>query len=200
MTCEFGFVFLVAKERRVTMSVSDLELIELIKGGDAAAFGVFDERWRPVIFGVLCGLLSCPEQADDLSQETMIRAWTKIGSYDSNYEVSRWLIRIAKNCMIDYLRSESSRLKCHQRSYVDMDESFSYKDEYFTGELSEVVRRELEGLPASLRESCVLRLQGKNLEEISVEVGVPLRTVQSRMRLARERLVVSSKLREYVGV
>ncbi|MCR5856421.1 sigma-70 family RNA polymerase sigma factor [Mesorhizobium sp. J428] len=125
--------------------------------------------------------------AEDLVQETMLSVWRKASYYDpARAGASTWVFTIARNLRIDHLR--------RQRNPADLppdpeDMPPSMEEALLGAEREWRVRKALSGLSAE--QQTIIRLSyysEKSQSEIAGELGVPLGTVKSRIRLAMNRL------------
>jgi RNA polymerase sigma-70 factor (ECF subfamily) len=126
-------------------------------------------------------------QADELAQETMLTVWRKAERFDpSRAAASTWIFTIARNLRIDQLR-RGTRLP--DDYYPGEEPVASPGDEYFAREREEKISAALKLLPGD--QADVVRLSF--FEEIphpviAAQLGIPLGTVKSRLRLAMSRL------------
>lgn len=79
------------------------DLVAAACAGDRVAFGTLVEGYRRELRAHCCRLLGSPDDADDMVQETFLRAWRKRGTYQARSTFRAWLYRIATNCCVDHL-------------------------------------------------------------------------------------------------
>ena len=132
------------------------------------------------------GLVSGGEQADDLVQDTLERAWSKYSVWQKRGEVRAWMFGIMHNLFVDRVRSRRAR---PEDSAGDELPEVSDRARQFDHLEIRDLDRVLQRLPPDLRE--VLLLVG--VEELSYQdvadvLGVPIGTVMSRLSRARERM------------
>jgi RNA polymerase sigma factor (sigma-70 family) len=160
----------------------DVLLVEQVRRGDADACHRFFQEYYPDIHRYLLWLTERPEVAEDLTQETIVRAWRHLDTFDDRASLRTWLHRIAHREFLRFLRS--------QRAQAPLDEVAEAADLRTAGwteavELREVVRR----LPAEEAAVIVLYyLQGYDCQEIAQIVGAPVSTVKYRLLVARSHL------------
>ena len=82
----------------------DSEIIEQCQRGDTGAFREVVQKYQPLIYSLSLKMLADMEEAKDIVQETFIRAWQSIGSFDGRYSFSTWLYTIASRLCIDRIR------------------------------------------------------------------------------------------------
>jgi RNA polymerase sigma-70 factor (ECF subfamily) len=132
------------------------------------------------------GLVAGREQADDLVQDTLERAWSKYAMWKERGEVRAWMFGIMHNLFIDRIRSQRVRPEDSVGDDLpEVPDRAQQMDRLEVRDLDRVLQR----LPPDLRD--VLLLVG--VEELSYQnvadvLGVPIGTVMSRLSRARERL------------
>ena len=143
-------------------------------------------------------------EAEDLTQETFIKAFNALSSFNSEYAFSTWLYKIAVNNSIDHFRKK--RLKtCSLDSPIEAKDGPLRREFPDTGsgpesgliskEQSSQIQNAIDALPDKYRLAIILRhSQDKSYEEISQVLNIPLGTVKVRIFRAREML--KKKLRE----
>jgi RNA polymerase sigma-70 factor, ECF subfamily len=87
---------------------SDRELVEAARGGDAEAFGVLVRRHQRRIFRLTAHLLRSPAEAEDVTQETFVRAYGALARFDGRSEPFTWIYRIAVNLSLNVIRSRKN--------------------------------------------------------------------------------------------
>jgi RNA polymerase sigma-70 factor (ECF subfamily) len=90
-------------------SASDRELVERARGGDADAFGVLVRRHQKRIYRLAAHLTKSAAEAEDVTQETFVRAYQAISRFDGRSEPFTWLYRIAVNLSLNHIRSAKSK-------------------------------------------------------------------------------------------
>ena len=80
--------------------------------GDAEAFAGAFEALRPTVYAVAARLVG-PDDADDVTMETFLRAWQAVNQFNGRASLKSWLYRIAHNCAIDALRRRKRRREVH---------------------------------------------------------------------------------------
>ncbi|HMA33388.1 MAG TPA: sigma-70 family RNA polymerase sigma factor [Chloroflexia bacterium] len=166
----------------------DVAIIERARQGDADAFAAIYEYYSTAIHRYAYRMLGNPEQADDLTQETFIRAYQSLSRLDQDPNLSAWLYRIASNACLDALRRRQRITWLPMLDRSERDAEFTTDD--FAPQVVEadVVRRVLAEMPAPLSMTLVLRSsEGFSCEEIAEIMNVPKGTVFSRLARAREQ-------------
>jgi RNA polymerase sigma-70 factor (ECF subfamily) len=141
--------------------------------------------YRPALRSYAAGLLGSAADADDLVQETLLRAWRYRATYRSDTSLKGWLFRILKNEFI----STRSR----PRPIEDVDGRLAAKMQApekgeWTVEVEDTLAA-LERLPPVSREALILVAEGKSYDEIATICGCAVGSVKSRVSRARRRLL-----------
>src|SRR5580658_846719 len=89
------------------MSYGEDTALEQARGGDSDAFRVLVERHSTAVFRLAYRMTGNETDAEDMVQETLLRAWRQIRRFDGRASFSTWLHRICANCAIDFLRSRN---------------------------------------------------------------------------------------------
>ena len=180
------------------------KLIQSALEGDQNACSDIVERFRSQIYCFIFRMVKNKAEAEDLTQETFIKAFNALSSFNSEYAFSTWLYKIAVNNSIDYFRKK--RLKTYSINTPiqaqDGDLHREFEDTALGPEhglLSQEKRLQIQSaidsLPEKYREAILLRhTLDRSSEEIAAELHVPLGTVKVRIFRAREML--KKKLRD----
>jgi RNA polymerase sigma-70 factor (ECF subfamily) len=160
----------------------DKWLVQRILSGDKAAGEQFVIEHYEAIFRFLRNLTGNKEDAEDLTQQTFLRAWEALPSFRGDSSLSTWLHSIAYREYTHWLRS--------RREFVPLDEIVDMPDEQANQNLEAVLLRwAIYRLDPEHREVFVLYyVQGFSVNEIAKIIGVPAGTVKSRLFFARQKL------------
>lgn len=179
---------------------ADIDLIRQVQAGDTAAYDELMQRYARSVYKVTYAMMRSHADADDMAQETFIRAFRSIDRYDATWRFYTWLRRIAVNvCLNELKRRNRFRLVPLPQSDGDA-ESVDVPDPNPTA-VDSTLRRDLDAallkLPDDQRTVFVLRVNEEmSYNEISELLGIPVGTVMSRLNRARTRL--RELLREYL--
>jgi len=163
----------------------------IAKTRDRRAFGEIFEYYGPRVKAFLMSRRMAAHEADELAQEVMLTVWNKAHLYAAEKaSVSTWIFTIARNRMIDLRRSEGRKAgldihdpALHPAAEPQPDETLARSDE------DRAVAAALKELPKE--QSDILRLsfmEGHSHHTIAARLDLPLGTVKSRIRLAKDRL------------
>jgi len=166
--------------------------------GDEAAFEWLLTRYKRGIYNLIYQMIKDHEETRDLVQETFIKAFNSLSSYNRTYSFSTWLYKIAYNHCIDAIRKKKLKtlpldrpikLKEGEVQPQIPDESSSPEKSLIYKESREQIRAIIDSLPPGYREVIVLRhREERSYEEISQILHIPLGTVKARIFRAREMM------------
>lgn len=132
--------------------------------------------------------------ADDVTQEVLIRIWKNIGQFNI-LAAKTWIMKTTHNLCIDYLRKRNSDYSKNPFSVEDVSEFIENKDEQnpmlkVEGEITELkIKESIKILPESLKSVFVLyELQNMKYKEISKTLDMPINTVKVYLLRARKQL------------
>ncbi len=160
------------------------------KGQDREAFARLHSFFAPRLAAFLSRAGLSPAQTEDIVQETMFAVWRKAALYNpAQGRVSTWVFVIARNLRVDHLRRKANRETLPLDDWDQIDDSPTGEDGVLAAERERKVRSALALLT---REQLQILQQAYFAEKpqsaIARELGVPLGTVKSRVRLALARL------------
>jgi len=163
----------------------DIELIKKLQAGDKNALYPLYDKYSAAIYGVI--LRICKEEglAEDLLQETFIKVWQKIGSYDVvKGRFYTWVYRIAKNTALNELRKKELLIQKDDLSVYTHRTTDEAPIEHITK-----LKGSLKGLEPHHQEALELvYFRGYTHGEAHEEMGVPLGTFKSYVRQAIKKL------------
>jgi RNA polymerase sigma-70 factor (ECF subfamily) len=174
--------------------VTDAELVEQARRGDAAAFGVLVERHQSAVIRAARAVCRTPEEAEEVAQEAFVNAWRKLGTFRGDAQFKTWLLTIAWRHALTRRESVWRRMRrfvsSDREDYVEPILPIrSAEQQLVDRALVEEVRRAVDALPRKLREPLLLAAGGScTYEEMSAMFGVPSGTLKWRVKEARDRL------------
>ncbi len=174
------------------MGDDDRDLVRAALAGEARAFEVLLDRYKARIFSYVLRLVKNRADAEDLTQETFIKAFKGLASYDPSRPLISWLFRIAHNSVVDLSRKQRTTtvsLDADENPPEIEDGSLSLEAAAEKRSDEELVERLLRALPEIYREVMILRhKEGLEVAEIARIAQVPVGTVKARLFRAREAL------------
>lgn len=167
------------------MEQSDASLVEQCLAGRQEAFAGLVRRHQSAVYNLAVRWVSDGDEAADLAQETFVRAYRKLRTYDPGYAFRNWLLTICANLAKNRYRSEDRRRKAqeaHAELYPRTPES---PDAWHN-----TVRGTLAAMPENLRIPLVLKhVEGLSYEEVSTVLGIGVSAAKMRVKRARDELV-----------
>ncbi len=154
------------------------------------------------IYSYSCFMLKNRLDADDVTQEVLIRIWNNLDKFDYGSAKS-WIMKTTHNLCLDYLRRRKVNLQ--RELIVDESEGVQIRDPYYLSDPEISTRRELlkerigaaiESLPEMLRDIFIMyEIQGFKYKEISETIKIPLNSVKVYLLRARRKL--QEELKEF---
>lgn len=165
----------------------DQELIAGSLTGDRNAYGTLVLRYRALVVSVAYRVCGDRAMAEDVAQETFIRAWEKLDTFRPDGNWRGWICRIATNLTIDALRRQNPSVDITHATAASPDAQPEQR--VLEVERTTAVRLAILKLPVHARSALVLReYEGLSYTEIAEVLDIPLGTVKSRLNDARRRL------------
>lgn len=182
----------------------DEALVDRARRGDADAFGALVLRHQDAVFRVVRRTSRVdPARAEDLAQETFLRAYRALDRFRGQCSFANWLFRIATNLTINRVTTVAARAERRAISLESSSRSGDREDPMDPAdktvrapeasmereELKQALDAALERLPDDFRVAVVLRdVEGLEYEAIAEVLEVPIGTVRSRLHRGREAL------------
>jgi RNA polymerase sigma-70 factor, ECF subfamily len=163
-------------------------------GGDLRAFERLVERHRDVVFRVIARLLDDDAEAEDLTQDTFLRAFHRLERYRGDAPFRSWLLRIAHNTAVTYV-TQSGRVAAHPMDVAGEEaagavEAGSPAEQLERRERRQRLDKKLKGLGRAHRTVLVLRdIEGLSYEEIARITDSPVGSVKGRLHRARSEFI-----------
>jgi RNA polymerase sigma-70 factor (ECF subfamily) len=152
------------------MSPDDAAAVALARGGDEDAFRVLVERHSRNIFRLAYRMTGRPEDAEDVVQETFVRAYRQLSRFEARSNFATWLYRIGFNCAIDYMRARHHRESAEPQETLEQFSSVggpTVDDLVYAGEIGGRVQEALGGLSPQERAAFLMRhYHGCSIDEI----------------------------------
>ena len=182
---------------------TDRELVDQARGGDAGAFGLLVRRHQKRIFRLAFHLVRSGAEAEDVTQETFVRAYQALGRFDGRSEPFTWLYRIAVNLSLNTIRARKPTRDSTSSDDPRVEGLLRETRLTFGGDpatasqqrqLAAALCDGIDALSDTLRTTLILVcIDGTAHEEASKILGCPEGTVAWRVHEARR------KLREYLA-
>jgi RNA polymerase sigma-70 factor (ECF subfamily) len=183
-------------------ALTDQQVVLLARGGREAAYRELIRRYERPVFALLFRMVRDRELAEDLSQETFVKALNAIESYRPEFKFSSWIFKIANNAAIDHLRRrELDTLSLDGSPHAETPEAMqatalqigarqeSPLDAVEARELGGAIEAAIGRLRPEYRSCILLRhVEGRAYEEIAEILNLPLGTVKTYIHRARNEL------------
>lgn len=176
----------------------DRDLVVRARAGDEEAFRSIVETHQRRVYGVALRMTRSPDAADDVAQESFVRAYRSLSSFELGRPLGPWLTKIAVNLSINRLKArreesleaavEPDGGRKFPEPAADSVESDPMRS-LLSSELERALSRALDALPAEQKAAFVLKVEeGMQYDEIAEMLSVSPGTVMSRLSRARAKL------------
>jgi len=172
----------------------DAVLVRKAQQGDMDAFESLVRKYQQRVYALCRRLTGAHQSADDLAQETFIKAYYALERFDTQWPLYPWLRRIALNTGLNYLKARKRERPLLEGTLGGRRTPFSApadgpEEQLERAEFEARFERAVASLPADQRSVFVLRFQeSMSYEEISRTLDLPIGTVMSRLNRARQKL------------
>jgi RNA polymerase sigma-70 factor (ECF subfamily) len=170
----------------------DADLVARLQQRDAQALAELYDRYGRLAYSLILRVVRDAAIAEDLVQETFLRVWNRAQGFDAGKgSIGPWLLAVARNRAIDYLRSVGGRERNalefeetdHPALYTDMEQDLLLSDK------TRRVKAAMERLPANHRQVIELAyFEGLSQSEMAERMGQPLGTIKTWVRAALQTL------------
>ena len=166
---------------------SDAQLVQAVLRGDKQKFATLVDRYRNLVYASILARVPNIDDADDLSQETFLKAFHRLGTLHDPRKFGPWARRIADNLAINLRRSraadEQALLSVAPPELDPTDRAYEQQEE------ERIVWEVISRLPDELRQVILLfYIEDYSREQVAHFLDVSIEAVKTRLRRARERL------------
>jgi len=189
----------------------DRRLIAGLQARDEAAVHELAERYGPRIYQLALRQMKNPEDAEEVTQDVLLKVYRKIGAFRGDSALSSWIYRITFNTAMSRLRTSKAERAAQQRDRTreDRDEAARASvdpadwsnmpdEQLLRAQLRRAVMAAIQDLPEIYRAPVVLRdIEGLSTEEASTRLHVKDQTLKSRLH--RGRLLLRSRLEAFTS-
>lgn len=159
--------------------------------GDRVAFGRMVERHQDMVYRLCRRYLA--SEADDLTQETFVRAFVERERYDARYPLAPWLATVARRLCLDRLRRKKPEAGSHELAVESLAHDAGAERDASAREQLARVEGALNALSEGPREAVWLyHCEGLSYADIARVLGVPIGTVMTWLHRARQRLTAAA--------
>jgi RNA polymerase sigma-70 factor (ECF subfamily) len=170
------------------VDADEAQLIRRAQNGEREALGILVRRYQRRVFGLGMRFFGNADDAEDLVQDTFVRAWRGLDRFDVSRPFLPWLLRIAANRALTEIATRK------RRGGVELDENLVWDgpgadEDVARREMRVAVERALQELPDDQRMILLLRASdGLSYRDIAEALNIPIGTVMSRLSRAREAM------------
>ncbi|WP_062269443.1 RNA polymerase sigma factor [Endozoicomonas arenosclerae] len=177
---------------------TDRMLVDAILSGNQRAFQTLVERYQGMVATIVIGMLGDASEAEDVAQETMIRVYHSLASYQGDASLKTWITRIAMNLAVDTLRKRKKWLEWFRNSESEpLEEMTNGHQGDVQWEKQQAIRASFRQLKPQYRSVAMLRLVlGYSTDDTAEILKLPQGTVLSRLARARKQL--AEDLRDFM--
>ncbi len=177
------------------MEMTDVTVVSRARTGDPDAFRLLVERHSQPIFRVAYRMTGNEHDADDVVQETFLRAYRQLDRFEERANFGTWVHRIAINCALDLLRARGRMDRYYGGDPEDAEMNGMIRSEpeqdrlLISAELREQVAAAMERLSGNERTAFVLRhFEGMPVEEIGKTLGIQVNAAKHTIFRAVRKL------------
>ncbi len=184
-------------------NITDKVLIEQVKNGNKMAYDLLVLKYQQRIINLVFRFVKNHSDAQDVAQDTFIKAYRALPNFRGESAFYTWLYRIAVNTAKNYLvsqarRSAGSELDVSEVEQINrssaLREQATPENLLMKDELQDIILKTIKNLPDELYSAIMLReVEGLSYEEIATVMECPIGTVRSRIFRAREAIDVEIK-------
>lgn len=171
-----------------TTAIETNQLIELLKAKSEEGFSLLYNRYSGALFGLICKIVGNKEAGEELLQDVFVKVWHNIDKYaPEKGTLFTWLLNVARNTCIDYLRSKQHKINKQTDPHKEYDNAAAGFVHYNAEntELRGIARR----LDVKYRQIIdMVYFWGYSQEEVSKMLNMPLGTVKTRCRNGLQEL------------
>jgi len=186
----FILLHLKTKIFAIKTQYSEEQLIVLLKEKNENGFHYLYDHYSGALYGVILRIVQSKEYTEEIIQDVFVKIWNSIHQYDSSKgRFYTWMINIARNTAIDYLKSKSFQNELKNQPLPDF--VYNSAELSTTNNSSDFIgfSNVLESLETDKKELIDLAYyQGYTQNEISEKLKIPLGTVKTKMRNALMKL------------
>ncbi len=170
----------------------DIYYIEAVRKGNVQAFSFLVEKYQKLVYTLALKLLKKPEEAEEMAQDTFIKAFQKLDSYEGKSKFSTWLYSITYNACISELRKRRIEFKSlDDRQISDQDEQKMH--DYYRETRKEDQEKYLNLALAKLPEDdqvlvTLYYYESQSMDEISQITGLTVSNIKVKIHRARKKM------------
>jgi RNA polymerase sigma-70 factor (ECF subfamily) len=181
------------EKNRNSLNPMDQELINKAVDGDPKAFEKLVEKYKKRVYYLAYRMTRDHDSADELAQESFVKAYQALGNFKRGYNFYTWIYRICVNLSINFLKRERHTVSADYLKELDLLPEAGLESDQLermiTSEQAGIVKQALEQLPADQKAAFLLKTyDNMSYEQMSEAMGCSIGTVMSRLFRARQKL------------
>lgn len=167
----------------------DLLLVEEILQGNVQSFEILLNRYEIIIIKFIYSMIRDMQIAEDITQEVFIIVYNKLDTFDSKYKFSNWILRIAKNKCIDYIRKIKKVSETNIDDYASLKSTEASPEERLEyKEMKELISQYIDNLDDVDKQIILLKYSQKaTFSDISKILDINESTVKRRYYKVKEK-------------
>lgn len=163
---------------------SDEEIVEKVRSIDQELYVVIVDRYQSKLLRYARSLIKDENKSLDIVQESFIKAFVNLKSFDTKKKFSSWIYRIVHNEAMNVIKKYHKEIPILDD--IDFPSNENIENDFEQKEITDVVKKCLEEIPLLYSEPLALRyIEDKTYEEISDILRIPMGTVATRMNRAK---------------
>jgi RNA polymerase sigma-70 factor, ECF subfamily len=173
-----------------TQKISEAELVDWLQRKDKKGFEMLYDNYSPALYGVITKIVRSEEVAADVLQDTFVKIWQRIDSYDaSKGRLFTWILNIARNTAIDRIRSQDFK---HTANSQPLEQTLGTLDQQVNAQpaIEHIGLQKVIDTLKPEHQSIIdlLYFKGYTQAEAAEELDIPLGTLKTRVKLAMNQL------------
>jgi RNA polymerase sigma factor (sigma-70 family) len=188
----------MAKEKISDSKAQDMVYINQALSGEQSAYKNLMKKYSPYVKNLIFKMINQPDEVDDIMQDTFVKAFNALAKFDSQYAFSTWLLKIATNNCIDFIRKKKLQTFSIDKDIGDEDSDYKFEipdsdflpdKQIISLQREKILNEAIDSLPEKYKKVIIMRHKlEKDYDEIAKELKLPLGTVKAHIFRAREIL------------
>ena len=168
---------------------NDKAIVSAVLSGNSEAYGEIVHRYKDVVFNAVYAIIKNHHTSEDLTQDTFVDGYIKLKSLGEPYNVSAWLIKIAKNKCYNYMTRSALRFESELHDFMPDPRTPTPETLFIEQQDHRSIREAVNRLPESHRSVAVMYyFENYTHNKIALALNIPIGTVKSRLYDARLKL------------
>jgi len=183
-------------KERSAGAIEDQVLVERVLSGDNRAFEKLVEKYKKRIYYLAYKMTRDHDSADELAQESFVKAYQALARFKKGYSFYTWIYRICVNLSINFLKKERNSVSTDlisDKELLHFSKNVSNQlESMITSEQAAIVKQALEMIPPDQKAVFILKTyENMTYEQMAEVLGCSIGTVMSRLYRARHKLRVA---------